>query len=200
VLTGRIDDTMTGRSVTVAGLVNFVRHHITKKGDAMAFAQIEDLQGPLELVIFPSVWEQTRELWEPERVLLVRGRVSFRGRDPSLLVESATNEILTAEPREGGSETVPESVDSYHIHIGLPRTHDLEEVITRLGRIYELLKSFQGHDHFSLYVENGGKGRVQIDFPNDSTGYCQDLENKLRELVGSGTLEIEQVGGNHESR
>jgi DNA polymerase-3 subunit alpha len=200
VLTGQIDDTMAGRSVTVAGLVNFVRHHITKKGDAMAFAQIEDLQGPLELVIFPSVWEQTRELWEPERVLLVRGRVSFRGRDPSLLVESATNEILTAEPREGGSEIVPESIDSYHIHIGLPRTHDLEEVITRLGRIYELLKSFQGHDHFSLYVENGGKGRVQIDFPNDSTGYCKDLENGLRELVGSGTLEIEQVGGSHESR
>ncbi len=61
VLTGQIDETMAGRNVTVAGLVNFVRHHITKKGDAMAFSQIEDLQGPLELVIFPRVWEQTRE-------------------------------------------------------------------------------------------------------------------------------------------
>jgi DNA polymerase-3 subunit alpha len=200
VLTGQIDETMAGKSVTVAGLVNFVRHHITKKGDAMAFSQIEDLQGPLELVIFPRVWEQTRELWEPERVLLVRGKVSFRGRDPSLLVESATNEIVTAEPREELAPPVRDSRESVHIHIGLPRTRDLEQVITRLGRIYEVLTSYQGQDHFSLYVENGGRGRVQIDFPNDRTRYCQDLEQELRELVGAGTLQIEHVGGDHGSR
>lgn len=129
---------------------------------------------------------------------MVRGKVSFRGRDPSLLVESATNEIITAEPREDAPPPLPDSRDSFHIHIGLPRTHDLEQVITRLGRIYELLKRFPGQDHFSLYVENGGKGRVQIDFPNDSTRYCQDLENRLRELVGTGTLQIEQVGEGHE--
>ena len=54
VLTGQIDETMAGQSVTVAGMVNYVRQIITKKGDPMAFAQIEDLQGTVELVIFPA--------------------------------------------------------------------------------------------------------------------------------------------------
>jgi DNA polymerase-3 subunit alpha len=89
VLTGEIEENMTGQNVTVAGLVTYVRPHLTKKGDPMAFAQIEDLQGTLDVVVFPRVWEQTRELWEPEHVLILRGKVNFRGREPSLIVDSA---------------------------------------------------------------------------------------------------------------
>jgi len=80
----------------------------------MAFALIEDLQGTVEVVIFPRVWAVTQELWQPERILVVRGSVSLRGREPSILCESATNEIITAhaadEPegapnRPGGRST-----------------------------------------------------------------------------------------------
>ena len=191
-LSGQIDETLSGQNVTVAGLVNYVRQHITKKGDPMAFAQIEDLQGTLEVVIFPRVWEQTRDLWEPERVLVVRGKVNFRGRDPSLIVESATNEITTARPRE---EPLPASLPPQgplHLHISIPRNRSLEQVITKLGQVYDLLQSYPGEDHFSLYVENGDQGLVQIDFPNDTTGYCAELEQKLRAMVG--TVRVEPSG------
>ena len=191
-LSGQIDETLAGQNVTVAGLVNYVRQHITKKGDPMAFAQIEDLQGTLEVVIFPRVWEQTRDLWEPERVLVVRGKVNFRGRDPSLIVESATNEITTARPRE---EPLPASLPPQgplHLHISIPRNRSLEQVITKLGQVYDLLQSYPGEDHFSLYVENGDQGLVQIDFPNDTTGYCAELEQKLRAMVG--TVRVEPSG------
>ena len=191
-LSGQIDETLAGQNVTVAGLVNYVRQHITKKGDPMAFAQIEDLQGTLEVVIFPRVWEQTRDLWEPERVLIVRGKVNFRGRDPSLIVESATNEITTARPRE---EPLPASLPPQgplHLHISIPRNQSLEQVITKLGQVYDLLQSYPGEDHFSLYVENGDQGLVQIDFPNDTTGYCAELEQELRAMVG--TVRVEPSG------
>jgi DNA polymerase-3 subunit alpha len=158
----------------------------------MAFAQIEDLQGTLEVVIFPRVWEQTRDLWEPERVLVVRGKVNFRGRDPSLIVESATNEITTARPRE---EPLPASLPPQgplHLHISIPRNRSLEQVITKLGQVYDLLQSYPGEDHFSLYVENGDQGLVQIDFPNDTTGYCAELEQELRAMVG--TVRVEPSG------
>jgi DNA polymerase III alpha subunit len=195
VLTGQIDETIAGHNVTVAGLVNYVRPHITKKGSPMAFAQIEDLQGPLELVIFPRVWEDTKELWEPERVLVVRGKVSFRGRDPSLIVDGATNEILTAHPREETTPPTPSERGQVHLHISIPRSQDLEEVTRQLGLVYDLLQSYPGQDHFSLYVENGGQGQVLIDFPNDTTGHCAEMEQKLHELIGVGTIRIEPVTG-----
>jgi DNA polymerase-3 subunit alpha len=193
VLSGQIDETLAGQNVTIAGLVSYVRPHVTKKGDPMAFAQIEDLQGTVEVVVFPRVWEQTKDLWTPERVLVVRGKVSFRGRDPSLIVESATNEIMTAHPREEMPVQPLPGLGTVHLHITIPRSPDLTQVTKQLGQIYDLLQSYPGEDRFSLYVENGGRGRVQIDFPNDSTGHCAELEQKLRALVGMGTLQVEQV-------
>ncbi len=194
VLTGEIDEGMAGQSVTVAGLVNYVRPHITAKGAPMAFAQIEDLQGTLEVVVFPRVWEQTRELWQPERILILRGKVSLRGREPSLIVDSATNEILSARPREELSPPTEPVGGLVHLHISLPRTQELEQLIKRLGQVYDLLHSYPGEDRFSLHIENGGQGRLQIDFPNDTTRHCPELEQKLRALVGNATITVEPRG------
>jgi DNA polymerase-3 subunit alpha len=193
VLTGQIDETVAGHNVTVAGLVNYVRPHVTKKGSPMAFAQIEDLQGTLEVVIFPRVWEETRELWEPERVLVIRGKISFRGRDPSLIVDSATNEIVSARPRDEVSVPSAAPRGQVHLHISIPRSQDLEQVTKHLGQVYDLLQRYQGQDRFSLYVENGGQGQVLIDFPNDTTGHCYEMEQELLALIGTGTVRVEPM-------
>jgi DNA polymerase III alpha subunit len=180
---------MAGQKVTMAGMVSQVRRITTKGGKPMAFAQLEDLQGSIEVVIFPTVWEKTKEMWESERVLLVRGTVSLRGQSPSLLADSATNEITTARPAEAASAPAPGGPT--HLHIMVPRGDDLEAVIRRLGQIYDLLQRYPGDDRFSLYVENGGQGQIQISFPNDTTHHCLQLEQELRQLVGAGALRIE---------
>jgi DNA polymerase-3 subunit alpha len=191
-LAGQIDDTMSGQNVTVAGMVNYVRQITTKTGKPMAFAQVEDLQGTVELVIFPRIWEETRDLWEPERILVVRGKVSLRGREPSIIVDSATNEITSVRAVDKPSPPSP-AKGPVHLHITVPRSSDLEQVIRRLGQIYELLQRYSGRDQFSLYVENGSQGRVQIQFPNDTTGYCVELDQQLQALVGAGTIRVEPM-------
>jgi DNA polymerase-3 subunit alpha len=189
VLTGQIDETMAAQPVTVAGMVNYVRRTITKKGEPMAFAQIEDLQGTVEVVVFPRLWEQTKELWEQERVVVVRGKVSFRGRDPSIVADSVTSEITTFRPvQEPVAGARPGPV---HLHVTIPRSGGMEEVVRRLGQVYELLQSYPGDDRFSLYVENGKQGRIQLSFPNDTTGHCLELEQKLRGMLGAGTVRVE---------
>ena len=85
-----------------------------------------------------------------------------------------------------------------HLHVSIARSGGLEQTIKQLGRLYDLLSSYSGEDHFSLYVENGIQGRVQIDFPNNTTGFCTELEQSLRSMVGAGTIRVEpmnQSGG-----
>jgi DNA polymerase III subunit alpha len=198
VLTGQIDDTMAEQNVTVAGMINFVRRITTKKGQAMAFAQIEDLQGTVEVVIFPSLWEATAEIWQPEQVVVVRGKVSLRGREPSIIADSVTNEIVTVKPSDepGAGPERKTKVGQVHVHVIVPRRADIEETIRRLGQVYDLLQEYPGTDRFSLYVENSGNGDVQIEFPNDTTDHCLALETRLREMLGAGTVRVEHIG-NH---
>jgi DNA polymerase III alpha subunit len=194
VMTGQIEETMAGQKVTVAGMVNSVRKIITKRGKPMAFAEIEDLQGTVDLVIFPNIWEETADLWQPERILVVRGQVSFRDREPSILVDSATNEITTVDTLHQEPAVLgPTGKEHVHLHVTIPRSPDMEQTIRRLGYVYDVLISYPGEDRFSLYVENGGRGRVQIEFPNDTTQHCVELEQKLRELLGAGTLRVEPL-------
>lgn len=192
VLTGQIDETMVGQKVTVAGMVNLVRPVVTRKGEPMAFAQIEDLQGTVEVVIFPRLWQETRELWEPDRILVVRGKVSARGQGFSIIADSATNEITVVHSPEL-PEPPTRSKGPVHLHITIPRGNDLEQIIQRLGKVYDLLRRYPGRDRFSLYVENGDQGRIQISFPNDTTGHCVELEQELRALLGAGTLRVEPL-------
>jgi DNA polymerase III subunit alpha len=71
----------------VAGMVTKFRAHTTKDGNSMGFATIEDIQGFIELVIFPRSWEKFSELVKPDAVLLVSGKPDCESGDPKVLVD-----------------------------------------------------------------------------------------------------------------
>jgi DNA polymerase-3 subunit alpha len=88
-----LDESLNGQMVTVAGMVAYVRRHTTRKGDAMAFVGLEDLQGLIEVVVFPRTWNETQDQWQLEKIVVVRGRVDARGREPKIICESITDQI-----------------------------------------------------------------------------------------------------------
>ena len=77
-----------GRNVTLAGMLASIRTTVTKKGDKMAFAQLEDMQGQCEAVFFPEVYKACKENLEEERVVLVKGKAQTRNGRTSILVDT----------------------------------------------------------------------------------------------------------------
>src|SRR5487761_1998361 len=55
----------------------------------MAGVSLEDLQGAIEVVVFPRLHEQTIGTWTEGVILLVAGRVDHRGEEVSLLADAA---------------------------------------------------------------------------------------------------------------
>jgi DNA polymerase-3 subunit alpha len=186
---GQIDESMVNQKVVVAGMVAWVRPHITKNDKPMAFVQLEDLQGNIEVVVFPSVYEGTRELWETDKILIVKGRVDVRGREPKIICESVRDYVVVSELPEEREE---QRNGPRHLHITLNRSGDQERDIQRLGQVHDLLRQYKGEDRFSLYLADERK-RVQLDFPNDTTGYCLELEQDLVQMLGAGAARVSQV-------
>jgi DNA polymerase-3 subunit alpha len=93
---GELDETMHNQQVFVAGMINSVRHHQTKKGAPMAFVEIEDIQTTCEIVVFPRAYETHKELLVEGKLVLVKGKVDAKdGRTPKILADTITNEIKT---------------------------------------------------------------------------------------------------------
>lgn len=70
-----------GKSVTVGGAVADVRVITTKKGQKMAFVRLADQFGETELILFPNSYEKTEHLWEQDKVVLVKGKISATDKD-----------------------------------------------------------------------------------------------------------------------
>jgi hypothetical protein len=82
------DESLDGQRVVIGGIVTGMRMVITKSKSTMAVVTLEDLQGTLEVVVFPRTYEQTIGTWRDGAILLVAGRVDHRGDEASLLADS----------------------------------------------------------------------------------------------------------------
>ena len=78
--------------VTVAGMVTGVRRTLTKAGQQILIAQLEDTTGTVEVVVFSKLYPQVQRLFESDRILIVKGRLRLRER-PGAAGEEAPVEL-----------------------------------------------------------------------------------------------------------
>lgn len=180
---GEINEELDGHKISVLGLVTSVREITSSRGKPMAFAQIEDLQSSLEVVIRPQVWEETAPLWEEGRILLVKGKVEIREGKPSLICESVQNHVTIIKPAE----------NPRHLHVTIKRTGNPEADSELLEKVYSILTSYRGKDKFTIYLEydNGMPCPYILEFPEAQTRYCPELEEELLALLGPGAIKVE---------
>ncbi len=88
-----------GSTVKVLCMVGAVRIQNTKTGAKMAYAQLEDLYGAIEAVVFPKTLAQYEERFQAGQVILVTGRLDIQEeKEPKLLVERVESVPEEAPP------------------------------------------------------------------------------------------------------
>ncbi|MFH0846244.1 MAG: DNA polymerase III subunit alpha [Patescibacteria group bacterium] len=79
---------LEGMTTVVAGIIEEVKPILTKKGDKMAFVRLADLNDTLEVVVFPKIYTEFAEFLVEDKCLLIKGKISKRNGDTSLLVDN----------------------------------------------------------------------------------------------------------------
>ena len=64
----------------------------------MGFVTLEDIQGNIELVLFPRTWEKNREQLTVGRIIIVEGKVDTNSTPSKILVDTIRTEITILEP------------------------------------------------------------------------------------------------------
>ncbi len=105
-LLSQLNQLAEGQGVAVAGMVNSARPHQTKKGDAMAFVEIEDMDAMCEVVVFPSAYKSYQALLEPGNLIIVRGKVDTKGHAPKILADTISKELVNYQA--AGDTSVPQ--------------------------------------------------------------------------------------------
>lgn len=82
-----LDQGRDKQELVLACHIDEIRVIITKKNQQMAFVKISDHTGVLEIVVFPDVYAESKKILEVGGLIVVRGKVSLRNGEKSILVE-----------------------------------------------------------------------------------------------------------------
>ena len=161
--TGHLGD---GDRAKVFGIITKIDKIITKKGQPMMFANLEDESGSIELIIFSDVLEKFKDLLTENSIIVAQGKISTKDETAKILCEN----IL---PRE--SLTSRAKI----LKIDVSTVTDNEKLIA----VKDALSEWQGpcEVHLTL-TQNGQKKSIKL---NTGVNPNQRLLNELNNLIGA---------------
>ncbi len=77
---------LDGKRAVMGGIIASVKQKATKTNNMMAFVELEDLYGTLEVIIFPKIYERCRSLLVQDAIVLVEGRISQREEEAAKII------------------------------------------------------------------------------------------------------------------
>lgn len=159
----------------------------------MAFLNIEDLYGAVEIVVFPNIYDRYSSILQEDAIISVTGSINFKeGEMPKLLAENIVDlrELKDAIP-ENAAKDMPEKFGSGRlsakaarqpqglIKIKLPQGVDKDEI---LEQIRQVMRSHPGECQTIIYLPEGGS------FRTDESLWVvpdHDFQQKITDLVGA---------------
>lgn len=191
---GRIKDGMT---VTLAGIISSKKTLITKSNKMMAFVDLEDLWGNIEVIVFPNIYERCRDLIEEDRIVVIRGTLNFKEEEaPKLLADSVTDIRSAASAAEsGGSAAVRIGAEDENSRANAAE-HDRavklritgERINDTLSYLKYLMSEHRGNVPVLLYLEGREKAlRAERNLWVDGS---EEFRKKAEQVLGKENVKF----------
>ncbi|MDO4331895.1 MAG: DNA polymerase III subunit alpha [Eubacteriales bacterium] len=159
-----------GAKATIGGLIAERKIKYTKNDKVMAFLQVEDLVGSMEVIVFPKVYEQYGNKLTEESKVFIKGRVSAEeDRDGKLICES----IQTFDE-------VPKKV--------WIKFATMEAWIAAEQKLYDAIADSDGRDAIVIYLEDR-RARKQLP-PSKNIFADKTMLESLGRLFGEANVKV----------
>ncbi|GAA1523335.1 DNA polymerase III subunit alpha [Nocardioides humi] len=159
-------------TVTVAGLVTSIQRKITKNGDPWATVTLEDLEGAIDVLLFPSSYRLAAPYLTEDAIVRVRGQLDKDRDTPQL-----RGQEVTVPDLERGSDGP--------VVISLPSTRCTGPVVQQLR---EVLTTHAGLTEVRLQLLSRDSTKVMRLGDNLRVTPSSALFADLKQLLGPGCL------------
>lgn len=91
-----IDYKMDGANVVLGGVISKIKRTVTRRGEPMAYAVLEDTTGTIELIIFPNAFRQCMEILHEDAIVKVEGKINYQNDEVKCIVN--TMQTVSKDP------------------------------------------------------------------------------------------------------
>ena len=172
--TQSVKEKREGAEVVLCGLFSIIKEITTKRGDRMAFLNLEDKSGTIEVVAFAEPFTQARGLIDGDEPLTLWAKVQHDEKSTKLLA----NRILSMQ------EAALQAVDSVHIRLDAAKMDR-----DAFGRLRHLLISHPGECPAVLHLDVQDKGEAVLDLSRLPVNPTRSFFEEMRVYFGPSCAE-----------
>ncbi|TSC96345.1 MAG: DNA polymerase III subunit alpha [Parcubacteria group bacterium Athens1014_10] len=77
------------REIKILGVITKIKKFFTKKNEPMLFVKLEDSSGSVEVIVFPSNLKNETDVWQEEKIILLKGKLSKKENEMKILSDKA---------------------------------------------------------------------------------------------------------------
>ena len=155
-----------GKYVRLLALVSSFRTKMTRNGDTMCFVTLEDLEGTIDMIVFPKTFSLYKYLIYDDAIVYVEGRANVKeGEEPNIIGTKITlieNEdtikdiIASNKSAMSGQGVINSNKSIDKVTITIPENLD-EESLKKLRGLIKLAGSTPGKTLTSIVTNNTSK-------------------------------------------
>lgn len=172
---GQENPQLDGKEAVIGGIIVSVKQKSTKNNSLMAFVELEDLFGTVEVIVFPKTYEKYKSLLVQDGIVLIEGRISQKEEEDAKII----SESIRPLSKNTGKKL--------YVKINTDREPDI------LERVKEVLSAYKGIQ--PVYVVNDanrakGKSRVMVADSNIWVDINDSLISDLKQVVGDDCVAV----------
>lgn len=184
------DKVQDGMKARMAGIITSKKNLITKNNKMMAFVDMEDLYGTVEVVVFPNVFERCANLIGEDTIIGVSGTINFKeGEMPKLLAdnivdlkdEDSIGLLNQKSNKKNWNRTSVKKVNEEQpdgiVKIRIPES-DKDKVPATLEKLKAVMLRHPGKCQSIVYLPEGGSFRT-------SRELWVEPDDKFKEMIVS---------------
>lgn len=164
-----------GQTVKFIGIINSIKKKYTKNNKIMAFLNVEDLYGNIEVIVFENCYQMSANSLIEDNIVLIEGRLSIKEEEQNITILASKIKNASLEPDD--TDILGENNGRKTLEIDI--TNLTEE---QKNRLRGALRFFAGDkNNTQLYIiNNGNKLPAGGIFLNGNT------QKEIEEIVAIG--------------
>ena len=172
-------------NVILAGVINRIRKKSTKNGNLMAFINLEDLEGSIEAIIFPKVFDKSKDIILKDAIVVIEGsldsaegKVKLIAKNISLLKRYKNTKKKSIETKKATKED-----KNRKLHIEIDCEKNQSQILLELKNIF---------------MKHPGKTQIILHFKRNEKSITHRIDSKFAiKLTNEFMREIENIIGNN---
>ena len=175
------------KEVVLGGMIVNKRIQTTKRNDIMAFLELEDLYGTIEVIVFPQVLKQYNAIVNEDSIIYIKGKLSIKEEEGAKLIAREIRDINDSNSFKINNQNNIDKKNKKSQTTGIFIKINNMKNQQLISSIEKILLQYKGNQDVYICTESP---RKMFKWTDMGVNLNSDLQYKLQELLGLENVKV----------